>query len=114
MSEAAKRFGIPILALAHALLAMGLVLTLANATGRNATTVAALIAVPLVHIGILIGTESLVRRDPRLVILIALAIAVEFLAAFILILRQQANFAVARPAETGPRLRREPVRLDTI
>ncbi len=114
MSEAAKRFGIPILALAHALLAMGLVLTFANATGRNATTIAALIAAPLVHIGILIGTESLVRRDPRLVILIALAIAVEFLAAFILILRQQANFAAARPAETGPRLRREPVRLDTI
>jgi lipopolysaccharide export system permease protein len=115
MSEAAKRFGIPILALAHALLAMGLVLTLANATGRNATTVAALIVVPLIHIGILIGTESLVRRDPRLVLLIGVAIAAEFVAAFILIGRQQANFATARPVGIGPpaRLRGEPLRLDT-
>jgi lipopolysaccharide export system permease protein len=117
MSEAAKRFGIPILALAHALLAMGLVLTLASATGRNATTIAALIVVPLLHIGILIGTESLIRRDPRLVILIALAIGAEFLGAFILIGRLQANFAVARRIATGlagPPLPREPVRLDTV
>jgi lipopolysaccharide export system permease protein len=93
MSEAAKRFGIPILALAHALLAMGLVLTLASTTGRNATTIAALIVIPVVHIGILIGTESLVRRDPQLVALVGVAIAVEFLVAIILISRQQANFA---------------------
>jgi len=110
MSEAAKRFGIPILALAHALLAMGLVLTLASATGRNATPIAALIVVPVVHIGILISTESLVRRDPRLIVLVGLAIAVEFVAALILIGWQQANFAVARPAEAGraplPRERR--------
>ncbi|MGB7245928.1 MAG: LptF/LptG family permease [Methylovirgula sp.] len=92
-SEAAKRFAIPILALAHALLAMGLVLTLASATGRNATTIAALIIIPLVHIGILIGTESLVRRDPRLVFLIAVAVGMEFLVAFVLLSRQQANFS---------------------
>jgi hypothetical protein len=63
-----------------------------------------------VHIGILISTESLVRRDPRLIVLVGLAIAVEFVAAFILIIRQQANFAVARLAEAGraprPRERR--------
>jgi lipopolysaccharide export system permease protein len=94
MSEAAKRFGIPILALAHALLAIGLVLTLSNATGRNATTVAALIAIPAIHIGILIGTESVVRRDPFLVYLVAVAIAAEFLIALVLILRQQARFSV--------------------
>jgi lipopolysaccharide export system permease protein len=96
MSEAAKRFGIPILALAHALLAIGLVLTLSNATGRNATTVAALVAIPTIHIGILIGTESIVRRDPFLVYLVALAIAAEFLIALFLILRQQARFSVPR------------------
>jgi lipopolysaccharide export system permease protein len=101
MSEAARRFGVPILALAHALLAMGLVLTLASATGRHATTVAALIVVPAVHIGILIGTENLVRRDPRLIVLVGLAIAAEFVAAFILISWQQANFAIARPAEAS-------------
>jgi lipopolysaccharide export system permease protein len=94
MSEAAKRFGIPILALAHALLAIGLVLTLSNATGRNATTVAALIAIPAIHIGILIGTESVVRRDPFLVYLVAVAIAAEFVIALVLILRQQARFSV--------------------
>ncbi len=102
MSEAAKRFTIPILALAHALLAMGLVLTLANATGRNATTIAALVVIPLVHIGILIGTESLVRRDPRLVALVAIAVAVEFLVAFVLLSRQQANFSAVPARETGP------------
>ncbi len=101
MSEAAKRFGIPILSLAHALLAMGVVLTLASATGRNATTIAALIIVPVVHIAILISAESLVRRDPQLIFLVGLAIAVEFIAAFILLGWQQANFAVARPVETG-------------
>ncbi len=102
MSEAAKRFTIPILALAHALLAMGLVLTLANATGRNATTIAALVVIPLVHIGILIGMESLVRRDPRLVALVAIAVAVEFLVAFVLLSRQQANFSAVPARETGP------------
>lgn len=105
MSEAAKRFTIPILALAHALLAMGLVLTLANATGRNATTIAALVVIPLVHIGILIGTESLVRRNPQLVVLIAMAVAVEFLVAFILIVRQQANFPAIPARETGSPVR---------
>jgi lipopolysaccharide export system permease protein len=94
MSEAAKRFGIPILALAHTLLAIGLVLTLSSATGRNTTTIAALIAIPAVHIGILIGTESVVRRDPFLVYLVGVAIALEFLVAFILIFRQQSRFAV--------------------
>jgi lipopolysaccharide export system permease protein len=108
MSEAAKRFAIPILALAHALLAMGLVLTLASATGRSATTIAALAIIPLVHIGILIGTESLVRRDPRLIVLVAVAIAVEFLVAFILISRQQANFSAVPAGATESPLRRPP------
>ncbi len=103
MSEAAKRFGIPILALAHALLAIGLVLTLSNATGRNATTVAALVAIPAIHIGILIGTESVVRRDPFLVYLVAVAIAAEFLIALVLILRQQARFSIkGNEKQTAP------------
>ncbi|HLH12786.1 MAG TPA: LptF/LptG family permease [Methylovirgula sp.] len=111
-SEAAKRFGIPILALAHALLAMALVLTLANATGRNASTISALVLVPAVHIGILIGTESLVRRDPRLVVLVALAIAAEFAAALVLLVRQQANFAVPRPVALAAPRSPEPLRAD--
>lgn len=96
MSEAAKRFGIPILALTHALLAIGLVLTLSSATGRNTTTIAALVAIPTVHIGILIGTESVVRRDPFLVYTVGLAIGLELAVALGLILRQQARFPVKR------------------
>ena len=106
MSEAAKRFGIPILALAHALLAIGLVLTLSSATGRNTTTIAALVAIPAIHIGILIGTESIVRRDPFLVYTVALAIGLELAVALVLILRQQARFPVkhgARPETEVPR-----------
>jgi lipopolysaccharide export system permease protein len=102
MSEAAKRFGIPIMALSHALLAIGLVLTLSSATGRNATTVAALVAIPAVHIGILIGTESLVRRDPYLVFLVGVAIALEFAVALVLILRQQMRFSVKGSTHKRP------------
>ncbi len=114
MSEATKRFGIPLLALTHALFAIGLVLTLSSATGRNTTAIAAVIVVPLVHIGILIGAESLVRRDPWLVVIVALAIALEFACALILIRRQYANFAVARPAETGEMRRLTREAMDTF
>ncbi len=96
MSEASKRIGIPILSLTHTLLAIGLVLTVSSATGRGAAALAALVAVPLVHIAILIGSESLVRQDPRLVVVVALAIIAEFVAALFLLYRQHANFAVAR------------------
>jgi lipopolysaccharide export system permease protein len=96
MSEAAKRFGIPILALTHALLAIGLVLTLSSTTGRNATTITALLVVPALHIGILIGAESVVRRDPWLVFTVAIAILMELAAALFLIYRQQANFSMPR------------------
>ncbi|MEW6437085.1 MAG: LptF/LptG family permease [Pseudomonadota bacterium] len=104
MSEAAKRFGIPIMALSHALLAIGLVLTLSSTTGRNATTMAALVAIPVIHIGILIGTESLVRRDPFLVFLVAVAIGLEFVVALALILRQQSRFAVKGKNRRDPRV----------
>lgn len=97
MSEAAKRVGIPVLALTHTLFAIGLVLTLTSATGRGSAALAALIAIPLAHIVILLGSESLVRQDPRLVALIGLAIVAEFIVAVALIFRQQAKFAVARP-----------------
>lgn len=92
VSEAAKRFSVPIMALAHALLAIGVVLSLTNATGRNATTVAALAVVPAVHIAILICTESLVRRNPEFVYLVGVLIALEFATAFILIGWQQSSF----------------------
>jgi lipopolysaccharide export system permease protein len=97
MSEAAKRFGIPILALAHALLAIGLILSLASASGRSsATTTVTMLAIPSIHVAILVCTETLVRQDPRLVVLVGLAIVAEFVAAIILIQRQNANFPLAK------------------
>ena len=59
MSEAAKQVGIPIMALTHTLLAIGLVLNFSSTTGRSAAALAALVAVPLVHIAILIGSKAL-------------------------------------------------------
>lgn len=97
MSEAAKRFGIPILALAHALLAIGLILSLSSASGRSsAATTVTMIAIPTIHVAILVSTETLVRQDPRLVVLVALAIVAEFAAALVLIGRQNANFALPK------------------
>jgi lipopolysaccharide export system permease protein len=97
MSEAAKRCGIPLLALSHALLAIGLVLSLASASGRtSAATTVTLLAIPLIHVAILVSAETLVRQDPRLVVVFGLAIVAEFAAAIFLIERQNANFALAK------------------
>jgi lipopolysaccharide export system permease protein len=95
MSEAAKRCGVPLLAIAHSLLGIGLVLTLGSASGRApAAAMAALLAAPVIHVAILIGTETLVREDPRLVWIVGLAIAAELAVAIILITRQNANFTL--------------------
>lgn len=102
MSEGAKRFGIPLLALTHALFAIGLVLTIGSASGRaRSAAMATLLAPPLIHVVILISAETLVRKDPHLVWLFALAIVAEFAAAIVLIARQNANFALA--SDTGAR-----------
>lgn len=88
-SEATKRFMIPILALSHALLGMGLVLAVGNATGRRSVaTSAVIVAVPAVHIGILVAAESLVRFDAHLVLLVALFVLAELIAGIGLIQRQ--------------------------
>lgn len=95
MSEAAKRCGIPLLALTHALFAIGLVLSLSSASGRSSSaTTATMLAIPLVHITILVSAETLVRHDPRFIIAVGLAIAVELTVALILIARQNANFTL--------------------
>jgi lipopolysaccharide export system permease protein len=97
-SEATKRALIPLLALTHALLAIGLVLTLSAATGRASGATAAILAIPLIHIAILVGSESLVRQNPNLVAVVALAILAEFVTALILIWRRNADF----PRITAP------------
>lgn len=88
-SEAAKRLGIPLLALAHVLFGIALVLTVSSATGRGSTaTTLTILAVPSLHIGLLISMETLVRRDPSLVWIVAFAILCEFAASIYLLQRQ--------------------------
>jgi lipopolysaccharide export system permease protein len=99
MSEAAKRCGIPLLALIHALLAIGLVLNVASASGSASAAVkATMLAIPAIHVAILVSAETLVRQDPGFVWFVGLAIIVEFAAAIILIERQNANFTLANDA----------------
>ena len=88
-SEAAKRLGLPILALTHVLFGIALVLTVSSATGRGSTaTTLTVLAVPALHIAMLIAMETLVRKDPTLVWLVAAAILAELLAALWLLHRQ--------------------------
>lgn len=102
MSEAAKRIGIPFLALTHTLFAIGLVLTVSNLTGRTskAASLAAL-AVPAAHVVILISAETLVRQDPRLVFVVIFAIFAELIAAIYLIMKQDAQFSETPLAVRG-------------
>ena len=103
MSEAAKRCGMPLLALAHALLAIGLVLNVASASGgASAAVTATMLAIPAIHVAILVCAETLVRQDPRFVWFVGLAIVAEFAAAIILIERQNANFTLAKDAAAQP------------
>ena len=103
MSEAAKRCGMPLLALAHALLAIGVVLNVASASGgASAAVTATMLAIPAIHVAILVCAESLVRQDPRFVWFVGLAIVAEFAAAIILIERQNANFTLAKDAAAQP------------
>lgn len=101
MSEATKRIAIPPLAFTHTLFAIGLVLTLASATGRGAAATAALAAVPIAHIVVLIGSETLVRRDPALIWVVGVAILAELLAAIVLIQRKHSNYVIARSPKKG-------------
>lgn len=78
MAEAAKRFGVPLLCVAHALLAMALALTFGNVTGRRgASNVLTTLSVPAVHIFFLVALESLLRADARYIGLLAALVALE-------------------------------------
>ena len=98
-SEAAKRVGIPLLSFVHALFGIALVLTVSSATGRGSSaTTLTVLAVPAVHIAILIGAETLVRKNPELVWAVAAAIAAELVAALIMLARQNRVHSTARPS----------------
>ncbi len=103
-SEAAKRVGIPILALVHALFGIALVLTVSSATGRGSSaTTLTVLAVPAAHIAILIAAETLTRKDPRLIWVVAAAILVELIAALVMLQRQNAVHARGkRPVAHAP------------
>ncbi|QGM98286.1 LptF/LptG family permease [Methylocystis parvus] len=80
MAEAAKRFGVPILAVAHTLLAMALTLTFGNITGRRgAAGSLTIIAIPATHIGFLVALESLLRISGWFALLLLAAVLAEIL-----------------------------------
>lgn len=71
-AEAAKRFGVPALALAHTLFAMALTLSFGNITGRRgAAGGLTVIAVPTAHIAFLVALESLLRISGLFAFLLA-------------------------------------------
>lgn len=97
-SEATKRLLIPFLAISHTLLGIGLVITVASATGRRATAASVVIAaIPIVHVAFLIAAETLVRLNASLWILIVTLVAAEIGAGAALIQRQQGSFKGASP-----------------
>jgi lipopolysaccharide export system permease protein len=99
MSEAAKRVGIPLLALTHSLLAIGLILSVAAATGRTSrASMATTLVIPAIHVTILISAETLVRQEPGLAWLVGAAIVAELVLAVLLIERQNADFPLPKPA----------------
>jgi lipopolysaccharide export system permease protein len=96
-AEAAKRFGVPILAIGHTLLAMALVLTFGNVTGRRgASTSLVIIAVPATHIFFLVGLETLLRADARFALLLAALIAAEIAVAAALISKRHMSLGPMR------------------
>lgn len=100
MAEAAKRFGVPALALAHTLLAMALVLTFGNITGRRgAAGSLTIIAIPAVHIGFLVALESLLRVSAYFAPLLAAAALAEVGLAVWLISRLNRS---GRPVRIAP------------
>ncbi|WP_159732134.1 LptF/LptG family permease [Methylosinus sp. Ce-a6] len=97
MAEAAKRFGVPSLAIAHTLLAMALVLTFGNVTGRRGGMSSfVILAIPAAHIFFLVALESLLRADARFAILLAAAAALEIGVSILLIFRRNMSTSPMR------------------
>ncbi|HTV32670.1 MAG TPA: LptF/LptG family permease [Methylocella sp.] len=100
MSEAAKRCGIPLLALTHALFAIGLVLSLTSISGRSkGASAVTVLTIPVIHVAILVSAETMVRHNPWMIVLVGLAILAELMAGLWLIARQNADFPQSRTAK---------------
>jgi lipopolysaccharide export system permease protein len=88
MAEAAKRFGVPALALAHTLLAIALTLAFGNITGRRgASGSLPIVAVPAAHIVYLVALESLLRVNAWFALLLLALLAAEIFVSLWLIAR---------------------------
>lgn len=99
ISEAVKRFVIPLLSLGHALLGIGLVLNVGSATGRRSMAASAIIAVlPAIHVGVLIAAETLIRVQPALAFVVVLIVLGECALGAWLIQRQQRGGRARAPA----------------
>jgi lipopolysaccharide export system permease protein len=97
MAEAAKRFGVPILSISHTLLALALILTFGNATGRRgAAGSLVVLVVPVTHIALLVALEALLRADARFAALLAALVFCETLVSMWLIARQNMSAAPKR------------------
>jgi lipopolysaccharide export system permease protein len=89
-SEALKRFGVPPLAIVHALLGMMLIMTWGNSGGRRETRVAlACFVIASIHTAIMISTEALIPQDGRMMWPVLALIAAELTLALVLLARQQ-------------------------
>ncbi len=88
VAEAAKRFALPLLAVAHTLLAVALTLTFGNITGRRgASGTLTIFAIPATHIAFLVGLESLLRISAYFALLLGALVAAEIFASLWLIAR---------------------------
>ncbi|TDX63099.1 lipopolysaccharide export system permease protein [Methylosinus sp. sav-2] len=109
MAEAAKRFGVPSLAIAHTLLAMALVLTFGSVTGRRGSMSSlVIIAIPATHIFFLVALESLLRADARFAFLLAGAAALEIGVSILLIYRRNRNTSPMRKLSAFETIAAEP------
>src|ERR1700674_4802401 len=91
-SEALKRFGVPPLAIVHALLGIMLIMTWGNSGGRKETRVVlACLVIASIHTAIMISTEALIPQDGRIMWPVLALIAAELALALFLLMRQQAR-----------------------
>ncbi len=109
MAEAAKRFGVPALAIGHTLLGMALVLTFGNITGRRGSAGSLIVAaVPAAHILFLVALESLLRVNARFAILLIALAALEALVSAFMIARLNRSAPAVRLAPSRPASAPEP------
>jgi lipopolysaccharide export system permease protein len=103
-AEAAKRFGVPMLALSHTLLALALGLAFGNITGRRGAGGGLMImAAPTAHIIFLVSLESLMRLNWRYAFLLAALAVLETGVSIWLISRLNRNDPPVRiESDAGP------------